>query len=525
VYTQFYGFSEGPFNDTPDPKFLFLAESHQTALDSLLFGINQGRGFISLLGEAGTGKTILIYQLLNRFEEQVKTVFIFHPQITFEDLLKKIMLELNLSVSEPNQASLLLQFSDFLIQSSDHNERIVIFIDEAQNLRSEVLDQLQALSSLETSRSNVLQLVLVGQPELEIKLNARGLRQLNQKIKIRCQIKPLTEEESFKYIDHRLKLVGSSGPEVFTPEALSLICRNAAGIPRSINLICDNALRIGFQLSDKKIDVSIVRMVFQRMYIQERPATFPRAFKKNVWPRKIHYSVLSLIGVGLVIFLGREYIKGPAEKPESKTLPKPSIVAGKIATPASGIKDDSSSGKVPSSALEQKPAAPKPPQPVAGSSSPLAQPQAASVLRKDIIVEKGATLSFLCQERYRLSNLTLMDHILEYNPKILNPHLILTQQRIQFPEITDSSLIIESSDGTYKVHLGTFWTVEYAGRYKDEPALRGKSIEIIPRKVSPGETWYRVMAEKFSNREESLEAIRALKQKGLLPIFRGSLKK
>ena len=118
-----------------------------------------------------------------------------------------------------------------------------------------------------------------------------------------------------------------------------------------------------------------------------------------------------------------------------------------------------------------------------------------------------------------------MDYILEYNPRILNPHLILAQQRIQFPEVRDSSLIIESSDGTYKVHLGTFSTPEYAGRYKDEPALRGKSVEIIPRKVSPGEIWYRVVGGNFSSRKESLEAIHALRQKGLLPIFRGSLKK
>ncbi len=523
MYTQFYGFSEEPFNDTPDPKFLFLAESHQTALDSLLFGINQGRGFISVSGEAGTGKTILIYQLLNRFEKQVKTVFIYLPQITFEDLLKKILLELNLQVSEQNKASLLLQFSDYLIQSSDHNERIVIFIDEAQNLRSEVLEQLQTLANLETSRSNVLQLVLVGQPELEIKLNGRRVRQLNQKIKIRCQIKPLTEEESCKYIDHRLRLVGSSGPEVFTPEALSLICRNAAGIPRSINLICDNALRIGFQLSDKKVDVSTVRMVFQEMYIQERPASFPRAFKKNASPRRIYYSVLTLICVGIAIFLGREYIKGPTEKLEgSKTLTEHPIGAGKITTPTLEIKTDSTSEKVPSPAPEQKPATPHP---VAASPSALTQPKAASGLKKAIVVEKGSTLSFLCQNHYKLCNLTLMDYILEYNPRILNPHLILAQQRIQFPEVRDSSLIIESSDGTYKVHLGTFSTPEYAGRYKDEPALRGKSVEIIPRKVSPGETWYRVVGGNFSSRKESLEAIHALRQKGLLPIFRGSLKK
>jgi cell division protein FtsN len=118
-----------------------------------------------------------------------------------------------------------------------------------------------------------------------------------------------------------------------------------------------------------------------------------------------------------------------------------------------------------------------------------------------------------------------MDYILEYNPRILNPHLILAQQRIQFPEVRDSSLITESADGTYKVHLGTFSTPEYAGRYKDEPALRGKSVEIIPRKVSPGETWYRVVGGNFSSRKESLETIHALRQKGLLPIFRGSLKK
>ena len=293
MYNQFYSFSEDPFNDSPDPRFLFLSESHKKALDAMIAGIDGRKGFISISGEAGTGKTILIQQLLNRPEKKIKTVFIYHPHITFEDLLRETLLELNLPLENQNKASLMKQFNTYLTQRLTHDGNLVIFIDEAQSLGEEVLVELQAFSNLGISISNLLQIVFVGLPGLEIKLNTKGLRQLQQKIKIRCQIRPLTDEECQKYIDHRLNLVGSSISEVFTPEAIPLICQYGEGIPRIINNICHNAFWIGFLLSQERLDFTVIEMAVESIYIQARKAAFLPSFRDKFLPKEISHYFLS----------------------------------------------------------------------------------------------------------------------------------------------------------------------------------------------------------------------------------------
>jgi general secretion pathway protein A len=293
MYNQFYSFSEDPFNDAPDPRFLFLSQSHKKALDAVIAGINGRKGFISISGEAGTGKTILIQQLLSRPEKKTKTVFIYHPHITFEDLLRKTLLELNLPLENQDKVSLTNQFNAYLTQRLTNGGNLVIFIDEAQSLGEEVLAELQAFSNLEISISNLLQVVFVGQPGLEIKLNSRGLRQLEQKIKVRCQIRPLTDEECKGYIDHRLRLVGSSISEVFTPEAILLICQCAEGIPRVINNICHNAFWIGSLLSEGRLDSTVIEMALDSIYIQSRKTAFLHPFWDKFLPKEIPYYFLS----------------------------------------------------------------------------------------------------------------------------------------------------------------------------------------------------------------------------------------
>ncbi len=525
MYTQFYSFSEEPFKDTPDPRFLFLTESHKKALDSMVYGINNKKGLILISGEVGTGKTILIHQLLNGLDKMIKTVFIYHPKITFEDLLKTILLELNIPLAGQNKTSLIHQFNDYLTQRFAHNENIVIFIDEAQSLRKDVLEELSALANLEISDSNLLQIVFVGQPEFEFKLNSQELNQLSQRIKIRCQIRPLTKKEARDYIDHRLNLVGSCSAKVFTPEAVSLICRRAAGIPRTLNLICDSALRIGCQFSEKKIDVPIVKKALDEMFIQELKIPWFPAFGEKFLSRRISYSVLAIICLALVIFLGREYIKSTPEKMALKGPIKQPIVTGKVVPPSPEIKGDFSPKNAPIPAFDKEPTTPKPPQPVSLPPSPLPQPKIESRSYKTIKVAERDTLSSLCLKYYNVSNSTVIDHILEFNPQIISPNLIMAHQKIKIPEITESSLIIESSDGKFKVYLGTFAKPEYARPFKDESVLQGKTIEFIPKKVSPEMTWYRVVAGNFDTREEGLEVILDLKKKGILPSFGVSFKR
>jgi general secretion pathway protein A len=253
MYNEFYGFSEKPFEVTPDPRFLYLTPSHREALDSMIDGIKNRRGFISITGEAGTGKTTLIHSLLNSLGEKVKTIYIFHSTITFKELLKTILSELDLGVGEESEPAFLYRLVKYLTQMGA-DETLAIIIDEAQNLAEEVMQELQMFSDLE---AKAIQVVLVGQPE------SQGLSQFKQRIRIKHQIRALTGEESMDYIDRRLRLVGRSSSQMFTPKALSMICSYVQGIPRIINILCDNAFLMGYNLSQKKIDVDIIREVIK----------------------------------------------------------------------------------------------------------------------------------------------------------------------------------------------------------------------------------------------------------------------
>ena len=260
MYTNHYNLNEKPFNLTPDPNFLYLTHGHREALASMTYGVKERKGIISITGEVGTGKTTLIYTLLNSLDKNVNTVYIYHTNITFEQILNKILIELNIVSFQTDKTSLLQCFNDYLIEKLAKDQITAIIIDEAQNLEADVLEELRMLTNLETGKSKLLQLILVGQPELENKLNSDNLRQLKQRISIRGRIVPLTFHQSEEYIKHRLNLAGCKS-NIFNKKAISRICEHSKGIPRNINIICDNALLLGYAKSNKKINIDIINEV------------------------------------------------------------------------------------------------------------------------------------------------------------------------------------------------------------------------------------------------------------------------
>jgi len=233
----------------------------------MIYGIQERKGFVSVIGEVGTGKTTLIRHLLSTLDPRIKTVFISQTFLPFEELLKEILSKLELPLGDKSKFFLIHQLNNYLIQRLSRNETLALIIDEAQNLGKEALEDVRLLSNLETERSKLLQIVLVGQPELEEKLNSGDLRQLKQRIGIRRKILPLTGEESGRYIEHRLNKAGSSTQTVFTPEAVSLICGYAKGIPRVINTLCEGSFLTGYALARKPIDKKIVHQVVEDMGI------------------------------------------------------------------------------------------------------------------------------------------------------------------------------------------------------------------------------------------------------------------
>jgi general secretion pathway protein A len=272
MYTDYYGFTERPFDVSPDPKFLHLTDSHRETLASMLYGIREKRGFLAVTGEVGTGKTTVINALLNSLDEKVKTAYILRKCTTVHELLRAILYEFGVPAEGRDRFELWQRLNEYVLEVASRHEAAVLIIDEAQNLTSRMLEEIRTLSNLETQKTKLLQIILVGQPELDAKLNSEELRQLRQRIAIRRKLLPLSNDEVEAYIKHRLKLVGGIIYGLFTRDAVALIGRYSKGIPRVINIMCDNAFLIGYALAQKKVDGAIIREVIKDMDGEPSPS-------------------------------------------------------------------------------------------------------------------------------------------------------------------------------------------------------------------------------------------------------------
>ncbi|MBM4118100.1 hypothetical protein FJ251_10250 [bacterium] len=255
MYLEFFGLREKPFNVTPDPHFLYMSPSHQEAFANLLYGIRERKGFILVTGEVGTGKTTLLHNLLANLDSDIRSVFVYHTGLDFGDLLESIHHELGIPIETRTRAALLQSLSRCLIEELRAGRNVALIIDEAQNLSPEILENLRLLSNLETAKDKLLQIILVGQPELDEKMDLPGLRQLKQRIAVHGVIHALSHAESRAYIRHRLAVAGAAnqGAGVLSEEAISHIVHAAGGIPRQLNLLCDNALLIAYADGSREV--------------------------------------------------------------------------------------------------------------------------------------------------------------------------------------------------------------------------------------------------------------------------------
>ena len=260
MYENFYGLTEKPFNIVPNPNFLYLSAKHRNALTYLEYGIREGVGFVLLTGEIGTGKTTLIRHILNNIEDDIEVAVIFNTNVDTEQLLALILQEFELTPLKNDKAGNLDILYQFLIDKYSRKKRVLLIIDEAQNLSGEVLEEVRMLSNLQADEFLLLDIMLVGQPELKIKLRSPALAQLNQRIGVKYHLVPLDREETGKYIVTRLEKAGGSS-DLFTEEAVDEIYRVTNGTPRSINLICDTALVYGFADEMPVIGLEIIEQV------------------------------------------------------------------------------------------------------------------------------------------------------------------------------------------------------------------------------------------------------------------------
>jgi len=283
LYQEHFGLTQAPFNITPDPFFLYLSASHREGLAQLLYGINARRGFVVLTGEVGTGKTTLIQTLLHQLAQGTHTALIFNAIMDPIDLLRYVCEEFG--VIEPTQGvkdahDYINLLNEFLLQKYRNGENAALIIDEAQNLSAEVLESIRLLSNFETTKDKLLQILLVGQPELTERLNTPQLRQLKQRVTLRHHLRPLSLGECQEYIANRLKHAGGNA-SIFPPRIIEAIHKYSGGIPRLINVICDNAMINAYALDKKEIEPLIIQEVADDLYLTNNASRVPPNRREN----------------------------------------------------------------------------------------------------------------------------------------------------------------------------------------------------------------------------------------------------
>jgi general secretion pathway protein A len=263
MYNEYYGLVRAPFEMTPDPSFLYLGEAHREGLATLVYAVNSGKGFVMLTGEVGTGKTTLLHALLGQLDSTTNSAFIFNPRLDPLGFFRVLFDELGIGPARESKAEYLLALNHYLIEKLAANERVLLIVDEAQNLSTEMLEEIRLLSNLETPTSKLIQIMLVGQPELQGLIDKPELRQLRQRIALRHHLRPFDERELAEYVEGRLEKAGYTGRGLFHKKALRELFRVTEGTPRLINNVCDGALLLGYARQQSVIGADAIREVAQ----------------------------------------------------------------------------------------------------------------------------------------------------------------------------------------------------------------------------------------------------------------------
>jgi general secretion pathway protein A len=275
MFLEFYGLREQPFGVTPDPRFLYLSPAHREALASLYYGIESGRGFLALIAKPGMGKTTLLFQLLEKFRGKARTALLCQTQCSSREFMRFLVTELDSEGNEQDFVRMHDEFNKLLLREARAGRRVIIVVDEAQNLQPSVLETIRLLSDFETPKAKLLQIILAGQPELADKLASRKLSQLRQRIPLLNGLSPLSVAESSSYIQHRLRIAGYSGAPLFATAAMHTIAQFSEGIPRTINNVCFSALSMGCALRQPLISVSVVEEVISDLDITKHVTEAP----------------------------------------------------------------------------------------------------------------------------------------------------------------------------------------------------------------------------------------------------------
>ncbi|MGE5504533.1 MAG: AAA family ATPase [Actinomycetota bacterium] len=436
MYKEFYNFSAEPFRITPDPGFLYLTDQHKEALAAIIYGIAKRKGFVCITGEVGVGKTTILRSYLDGADEPgLRIVYIYNPNVSFLALLKHIFREIGLDHAGDELPAMVEALHEWLIAAHQRRETLVLMVDEAQNMPIGTLENLRMLSNLETPTEKLVQIVLVGQPELDQLLSERQLRQVESRIAVRTRLGPLSRTDSEAYIRHRLRCVALDVQPAFTPGAITLIAKAARGIPRRINVICDNALMTGFGHKARPVDTGIVREVLRDLRVKDGQPALPAwlPLLMRLLPGRRALMVAGAVTVtGGVLWAGTS-LRPPSPLarqplPQVTAAPMPAPVPSTAAVPA----------PVPHAKADPVPAAmaAEPPH-VAEVPPPGLTATKVDLPRRLRIVAPGDTLTGLAMQVYGKGDRTALDWVKRHNPEIIDVDRLQVGQVIEFPPLPE----------------------------------------------------------------------------------------
>lgn len=429
---KYFGLQEQPFGVTPDPRYLYETDTHREALASILYSVEAGRGFTALIADPGMGKTTLLFRALQQSRWNANTVFLFQSVSTPLEFMRMLLLDLGVQDHNDNLFELQTKLNRILLEYSGRGERLVVVIDEAQNLDHSVLEFLRMLSNFETPQRKLVEIVLSGQPELARKLASPGFVQLRQRVSIVASLQAFSAKETERYVNHRLRIAGyASDSALFTAGALRLIAKHSGGVPRNINNLCFNALSLACALNKKIIDADILRQVIEdldlgsletslRFAAESKPARAvitPRSSILNAWLPRVAIAGLSLLALSGTS-LSRDSRMTVLAKTEHTTIPKQEAAASQLAQAV------------------QSTAA------VAPSLGATHFKRRFDDLRDTLRVPAGATLYGLCTEKLGACHSKELRQIRRLNPWLTDPDHLEAGRILRIPSASVLSAVV-----------------------------------------------------------------------------------
>ena len=500
MYNSYFGFPESPFNVTPDPRFFYTNPVYEEAFAALRYGIEAKKGFTVITGEVGTGKTTLLRKLMRNLGDTIHSVFIFNTLLSFPELLQLILHDLSIAPREPSKVAMLQELNDYLIKQLKQGHVVSVLVDEAQNLSDEALEGLRLLSNLETDQDKLLQIVLMGQPELKAKLDQPGLRQLKLRVAFQCQLAPLKDEETGPYIDFRLRAVGYTGKDLFQPDAVQQIAFYSQGIPRLINIICDNALLNAYAESKKIVSAHMIQEVGRdlrlgpEVQVPEAETTpmvlVPKSEQETlevpnqVPPHKMRRVVRAGVGTALVILV----FVSLASVIDPQNLLR--IAAKRLEVSKHNLNQwigfVTHQQAVPEKVIAK-----------------VEKEVETKWKHQRVLIQHGSTISKIVSDAYGANSLLALDIIKEFNPQIKNLNWVFPGQELLLPPLTQETMLRKQPDGSYRLIVASFPSLTEADKYTRPLGNAGYRVVITPKRISDDLLLHRVEIDGLKNFDEA----------------------